>query len=152
MPTPWYICWLSKKWRRRGQVLLLAGGRERVAVLVDEVVLDVVADEERGHLAEFQPADLAPPEEPVHGALVGLPRVRVADLRLEEVGVGVLGAGAGVADDRRGGDLAAESFEVGVDDQVAPGVRRPTVAGSTSISYSILVHDHPPAPVLVIAE
>ena len=125
MATPWYRCWLSKKCRRAARCCLMLGGDERAAVLVDEVMLDVVADEERRHLAQLQPADPAPAEEPIHGALVRLPGVGVADLRLEEVGVGVLGAGAGLADDGGRGDLAAEPLEVGVDDQLVPVAARP---------------------------
>jgi hypothetical protein len=111
-----------------------------VAVLVVEVVLDVVADDERCHLAEFEAAELAPAEETIDGAFVGLPRVRVADLRLEEVGLGVIGAGTGVADDRRGGDLASESFQVGVDDQVASGVGRDGRRQYLDFAFA-LIHD-----------
>jgi len=59
-----------------------------MAVPVVQVMLDVVADEERRNLAEFQPAPPAPSEEPVHHAPVRLPGVRVADLRLEEIRIG----------------------------------------------------------------
>ncbi len=86
---------------QRRQVLLLAGRGEGVAVLVHEVVLQVIADEVGGDVA---PGDLlggAPGEEAVHGALVGQACVGVADAGLEEVGVGVLGVAAALLDDRR---------------------------------------------------
>ena len=146
MATPWYLCWLSKKCRSAGQVLLDARGREGTAVLVVQMMLDVVADEERRHLPQLQPAFPAPPEEPIHGALVRLPRVGVADLRLEEVGVGVLGAGPGLADDGGCGDLAAEPLEVGVDDQLVPVAGRLDDGRHVLDLVARLVHGPPPCP------
>jgi hypothetical protein len=97
------------------QVLLLAGGGQGVAVLVVEVVLEVVADQEGRDGAEGDVAGAAPVEETIDGMLVRLAGVGVADAGLEEIGVGVLGVGSGVPDDDRGGDLAAEPFEAGID-------------------------------------
>ena len=147
MPTPWYICWLSKKWRRAARCCFLLGAESGWPSLSIEVVLDVVADDERGDLAEFQPAHPAPAEEPVHGALVGLPRVRVADLRLEEVGVGVLGAGAGLADDRRvrrprGGGVRGRRGRPARGP--ASGRRRSPAAPRSHLRSSSM---HPPAPI-----
>ena len=89
-----------------GQVLLLRGCRKGMAVLVDEVMIDVVADDERCDLAERQSSQAAPAEESIHGSFIRLLRVGIADLRLEEVGVGVLGVRTGLADDVGCGDLA----------------------------------------------
>jgi hypothetical protein len=58
-----------------GEVLLLGGGGQGVAVLVDQVMLDVVADDERRDLPQRQPAQSAPAEESVHRAFVCFPGI-----------------------------------------------------------------------------
>src|SRR3954447_2831672 len=60
------------------EVLLLAEGRERVAVLVDQVLLDIIAARERCDLAQLQPAHPASCQESIHSVLVGFPGVGVA--------------------------------------------------------------------------
>ena len=126
-----------------GQVLFLRGGRQRVAGLVDEVMFEVVADQEGRDLPEFDPALLAESEEPVDGPLVGFPGIRIRDLRLEEIGIGVLGVGTGILDDLGRGDGAAEPLQVGVDDQLVPVAIRP-VHGLDNLDLALrLVHDTP---------
>jgi len=75
---------------------------------------------------------VAPPEEPVYRALVGLPGICVRDPRLEEIGVSVLGLRPGVVDDRRRRDLSAEAFEIVLADQES--VRRNDDCGKPSDS------------------
>jgi hypothetical protein len=99
------------------QVLLLAGCGQGVAVLVVEVVLEVVADQEGRDVAEGDALAPAPVEEAIDGALVRLAGVGGADLGRKKIGIGIFGVAAGVLDDRRRQDLAAEPFEVGVDDR-----------------------------------
>jgi hypothetical protein len=64
--------------------------------------------------------------DPARAPFVCLPGVGIPALGFEEVGTGVLGAGAGL----ECGDHAAEAFEVGVDGRLAAGG-----AGSTSTSH-----------------
>ncbi len=111
--------------------------------LVDQVMFEVVADQEGRDLAEFDPALLAEPEEPVDGALVGLPGIGVGDLRLEEIGIGVLGVGTGILDDLGRGDRPTEPLQVGVDDQLMPVAIRPG-RGRQHLDLALgLVHDTP---------
>ena len=128
---------------QRGQVLFLRGGRERMTGLVDQVMFEVVADQEGRDLPEFDPALLAEPEEPVDGAFVGLPGIGVGDLRLEEIGIGVLGVGTGILDNLGRGDGATEPLQVGVDDQLMPIALRPA-HGLDNLDLALrLVHDTP---------
>src|SRR4051794_62914 len=124
-------------------MLFLAGGREWMSVLIDQMMLEVITDQERRDVPQLQSAYPAPSQESIHGALVGLPGVGVADLRLEEVGVGVLGVGAGLADDVGRGDLAAEPFEfLLADESWGPGFALDDGRQAPD-TILILVHDTP---------
>ncbi len=94
------------------EVLLFAGRGQRVTVLVEQVMLKVVADQEGRDDFEDDVIRPAPVKEAVDGALLGFAGVGVADARLEEVGVSVLGVWSGFLDDERWHDLAAGPVEV----------------------------------------
>ena len=125
-----------------GQVLLFAGRGQGVAVLVVEVVLEVVADQEGGDVLEGDVVVAAPMEEAIDGVFVGFAGVGVADAGLEEIGVGILGVGAGFLDDDGSGDLAAEPLEAGSDrpgGKTSPSMRRRHVNNR----FLVLVHGTP---------
>jgi hypothetical protein len=109
-------------------------------------MLQRIADEERRHVPQFQPARSAPSGEPIGGAFVRLPGVRVSGLRLEEVGIGVLGVRTCIPDDFWGGDLATEPHQVVVDDPLVPFAAR-AGAGRPGLDLAPrLAHASTPCP------
>ena len=80
--------------------------------------VDVGGHGDRRDVVEVEPAGVAPGEEPRHGRAVGRARMRVADLRREELDQPLGGAWAGSAHERgNAGDLPAPGH--------VEGLRRP---------------------------